>query len=118
MKYLVINWLISALSLLIVAHLIRGIEVKDFEVALIAALVIGLVNGTLGFILKILTFPLEILTLGLFYILVNALMLKIAAAIVPGFRVTGCLTAVLAAVLLALVNMALRFVVAYPPFSF
>jgi putative membrane protein len=113
MTYLLINWLLSAVSLLIVAHLIRGIEVKDFGVALIAALVIGLVNGTLGFVLKILTFPLEILTLGLFYIVVNGLMLKLAAAIVPGFRVQGCLTAILASVLLALVNMALRFVVSY-----
>jgi len=113
MTYLLINWLLSAISLLIVANLIRGIEVKDFGVALIAALVIGLVNGTLGFVLKILTFPLEIVTLGLFYILVNGLMLKVAAAIVPGFRVHGCVTAILASVLLALVNMALRFVVSY-----
>ena len=72
---LIVHWLLSALSLLIVAHLVPGFEVRSFGTALLAAVVIGLVNATLGFILKVFTPPLTILTLGLFLIVINALML-------------------------------------------
>src|ERR1700730_14935684 len=79
--------------------------------ALIAAVVIGLVNGTIGFFLKVVTFPLTILTLGLFWLVINALMLEVAAALVPGFRIDGFLPAFFGAIVLSLVNMALRMVV-------
>ncbi len=108
MGYLLLNWLLSAISLIIVANLIRGIEVSGFFTALIAAVVIGLVNATLGFLLKLITFPLTILTLGLFWLVINALMLKVAAALVPGFRVHGFLPAFLGAIVLTLVNTLLR----------
>ena len=78
---LLVRWLVNALSLLIVAHVINGFEVRSFTAALLAALVIGLVNSTLGLLLKILTFPFTLLTLGLFLIVINALMLKLSAAI-------------------------------------
>ena len=112
MTNLLINWLLSALSLVIVAHVIAGFQVSGFGAALIAAIVIGFVNGTLGFFLKLVTFPLTILTLGLFWLVINALMLKIAAALVPGFRIDGFLPAFFGAIVLSLVNMALRFLVA------
>ena len=83
---MLINWLLSALSLVIVANVIPGFELSGFVAALIAALVIGFVNATLGFFLKIVTFPLTIVTLGIFWLVINALMLKVAAALVPGFR--------------------------------
>lgn len=108
MFYLLVNWLLSALSLVIVAALVPGIEISGFGTAMIAAVLIGLANVTLGLLLKILTFPLVLITFGAFSIVVNALMLKVAAAMMPGFRVKGCLAAVLGAILLALVNTLIR----------
>src|SRR5258708_4163798 len=108
MTHLLINWLLSALSLVIVAHVIPGFQISGFGAALIAAIVIGLVNGTLGFFLKVVTFPLSILTLGLFWLVINALMLKVAAALVPGFRIDGFLPAFFGVIVLTLVNMLLR----------
>ena len=90
---LLVNWLLTALSLLIVAHVIRGFEISGFGTALIAAIAVGLVNATIGFFLKVVTFPLTILTLGLFWLIINALMLKLAAALVPGFNIVGFLPA-------------------------
>ena len=109
MTRLLVNWLISALSLVIVANVIPGFQLSGFAAALIAAIVIGFVNGTIGFFLKLVTFPLTIITLGLFWIVINALMLKLAAALVPGFRIYGFLPAFLGAIVLSLVNMVLRY---------
>jgi putative membrane protein len=75
---------------------------------LIAALVIGLVSATVGLILKIILLPFILLTLGLVYFLINGLMLKLASEMVPGFRVIGCLPAVLGSVLLTLVDYLLN----------
>ena len=108
MTRLLVNWLISALSLVIVANVIPGFQLSGFGAALIAAIVVGFVNGTLGFILKLITFPLSIITLGLFWFVINALMLKLAAALVPGFRIDGFLPAFLGAIVLSLVNMVLQ----------
>jgi putative membrane protein len=108
MTHLLINWLLSALSLVIVANVIPGFQLSGFAAALIASIVIGFVNGTLGFLLKIVTFPLTIITLGIFWFVINALMLKVAAALVPGFRIDGFLPAFLGAIVLTLVNMVLK----------
>jgi putative membrane protein len=108
MRHLLVNWLLSAVGLMIVAAIVPGIEIAGFGTALIAAVVIGLVNATLGLLLKILTFPLTLITLGAFLIVINALMLKVAAALMPGFRVKGFLPAILGAVLLSLVHVLLR----------
>ena len=105
---LLITWLLSAASLLIVAHLIPGFSVSSFGSALIGAIVIGFVNMTLGFILKVITFPLTILTFGLFLLVINALMLQLAAAFVPGFLVQGFLPAFFGAIVLSVINMALH----------
>ncbi len=107
---ILINWLLSAISLMIVAHVIRGFDVTSFTTALIAALVIGLVNATVGLLLKVITFPLTLLTLSVFWIVINALMLKLAAALVPGFTIDGFLPAFFGAIVLSLVNIFLRFV--------
>ncbi len=107
---LIIHWILSALSLLLVAHLVPGFKVASFGTALIAAIVIGLVNATLGFILKILTLPLTIVTFGLFLFIINALMLKFAAAVVPGFAIYGFLPALLGAIILSVLSFILRFV--------
>ena len=112
MVHWIVNWLLSAVSLIIVANVIRGIQVDGFGTALIAAIVIGLVNATIGLVLKIVTFPLTIVTLGLFWLVINALMLKLAAALVPGFRVAGFLPAFLGAILMTLVSTLLHWAVA------
>ena len=111
MRQLLLNWLLSALSLLIVAHVIGGFEVSGFLTALVAAIVIGLVNSTLGLFLKIVTLPLTILTLGIFWLVINALMLEIASWLVPGFTVQGFWSAFLGAIILSLVNLLLKFLV-------
>jgi len=108
MFYLLVNWLLSALSLVIVAAIVPGIEISGFGTAMIAAVVIGLANVTLGLVLKILTFPLVLITFGAFSIVVNALMLKVAAAMMPGFRVNSCVPALIGALLLGVVNTLMR----------
>ena len=106
---LLLNWLLSAVGLLIVSYVIPGFHVSGFGAALIAALVIGLVNATLGLFLKIVTFPLTVLTLGIFWWIINALMLMFASAILaPSFVVRGFWPALLGAIVLSLVNMILK----------
>lgn len=108
-----IHWLLKAVSILIVALILPGIQVSGFGAAFIAAAVIGIASATLGLVLKVILFPFAILTLGLVYVLVNGLMLKVAAEFVPGFRVNGCSTAVIGAVLLGLVDYVLRTIFGY-----
>src|SRR5919108_1989074 len=108
MSFLLLHWLISAASLLIVAQIFPGIEVRGLDTALIAPIVIGLVNATIGFVVKLLTLPLTILTLGLFWLVINALMLQLASYLVPGFYVAGFWSAFFGAIVLSLVSMMLR----------
>jgi putative membrane protein len=106
--YWILHWILSGVALFLVAHILPGIEVDSLGAALIAALVIGLVSATVGVILKILLLPFIILTLGIVYFLINGLMLKLASAMVPGFRVVGCLPAVLGSILLTIVDYMLN----------
>jgi putative membrane protein len=108
----ILNWVISALAVWIVARVVPGIHVNGAMAALIAALAIGFINATLGLLLKIITFPLTLLTLGIFWLIINALMLELASAVVPGFRVDTFGAAFWGAIVLSLVNMALRWLVA------
>jgi putative membrane protein len=105
---LILHWILSAVALLIVSRLVPGFYIRGFGSALIAALVIGLVNATLGFFLKVVTFPLAILTLGLFWFVINALMLMLASRLVPGFMIAGFGPAFWGAIVLALLNLAFR----------
>jgi putative membrane protein len=107
MRYWLIHWLLSGVALLIVARIVPGIEVSGLGSALIAALVVGLVGATVGLLLKLVLLPFIILTLGLVYFLINGLTLKLASEFVPGFRVNGCLPAVLGSILLSLVDYVL-----------
>jgi putative membrane protein len=108
---LLLNWVLSALAVWIVSRIIPGISVSGPVAALIAAIVIGFINATVGFLFKILTFPLTVLTLGLFWLVINALMLKLASVFVPGFEVHGFWAAFLGAILLTLVNSLLHWLV-------
>jgi putative membrane protein len=108
---LLLNWLLSALAVWIVSQVVPGIHVNSVTTALIAALVIGLVNATLGMILKVLTFPLTVLTLGLFWFVINALMLELASVLVRGFQVNGFLAAFLGAIVLSIVSSVLHWLI-------
>lgn len=107
-RYWIVHWFLSGVALLIVAKILPGIQVDGFGAALIAALVIGLVSATVGLVLKIILLPFIILTLGVVYFLINGLMLKLASEFVPGFRVVGCLPAVLGSILLTVVDYVLN----------
>jgi putative membrane protein len=111
-RFLIIHWVLSGIALLIVAQILPGIEVDGIGAALIAAFVIGLVSATVGLILKIVLLPFIILSLGIVYFLINGLMLKLASAVVPGFRVVGCLPAVLGSILLTIVDYILNRLIA------
>jgi putative membrane protein len=108
MIQLLVRWIISAVLLLVVSRLVPGFEVDGLRSALIAALVIGLVNATLGVFLKIVTFPLTLLSLGLFLLIINALMLLFASTFVRGFIVHGFVPAFWGALLLSLLGMLTR----------
>ena len=108
---LLLNWVLSAIAVWIVAQLGIGISVRGATAALVAALVIGLINATLGALLKIITFPLTLVTLGLFWFVINALMLELASAVVPGFQVRGFFAAFVGAIVLSLVNLLLKAIV-------
>ena len=106
-----IHWVLTALAIWVVSRLVPGFELNGAASALIAAVVIGFVNATLGLFLKIVTFPLTVLTLGIFWLVINALMIKLASAIVPGFHVYGFWAAFWGGIVLSLVNMALKWLV-------
>ena len=109
---MLLNWVLSAVAVWIVAQLGLGISVRGLASALIAALVIGFINATIGLVLKIITFPLTLVTLGLFWFVINALMLELASALLsPGFQVHGFLAAFVGAIVLSLVNLLLKAIV-------
>ncbi len=108
---LILTWILSAIAVWIVAQIVPGISVRGPIAALIAALAIGFINATIGLLLKIITFPLTLITLGLFWFVINALMLELASAIVPGFRVHGFVAAFVGAILLSIVNLLLKWLV-------
>src|SRR5690242_21355949 len=108
MVRLIAHWILSALCILLVGRFVPGIVVRGFATALLAAVVIGFVNCTIGLLLKILTFPFIVLTFGIFWIIIIALMLKFASLFVPGFDVEGFAPAFWGAIILSLLNIAVR----------
>jgi len=109
--HIIVGWFVSALALWIVAQVIPGIEVRGFTAALIATVVIALVNATVGPVLKFLAFPLTFFTLGLFLLVINAFLLKLASVFTPGFAVRGFLSAVVGSLVLTILTAILRHVV-------
>ncbi len=105
--HLLLVWLLSALSLVIAAYLLPSVEIADFGTALIAAALIGLLNVTLGFLLRLVVFPLTWLLPGLVYLVCNAIMIWIVSRFLRGFAVRNFMAALLCAVVVALVNLVL-----------
>ena len=102
MKFL-LNVLINAVALWVATKIVSGVSVESTDALFLAALVIGLVNSIIRPILAFLTFPITVLTLGLFYFVLNGGMLYLAAAIAPGFEVDGWISASLAALVVSIV---------------
>jgi putative membrane protein len=106
MKLLVV-WLINALALMAVAYLLPGIAVSSFAVALVAALVLGLVNAVIRPVLILLTLPATLLTLGLFIFVINGLLFWFVGSFVAGFAVNGFWPGVFGAIGYSIVSWAL-----------
>jgi putative membrane protein len=106
MRFL-LQWLVSGLAIIITAYLLPGVRVSGFFAALVTALILGLINAFIRPVLILLTLPLNILTLGLFTLVINALLIMLAAAIVPGFAVQGFWWALLFGLVLAVISYAL-----------
>ncbi|GAA0779738.1 phage holin family protein [Castellaniella ginsengisoli] len=104
---LLLVWILNAVALLVVAYILPGITVASFGSALIAALVLGLLNAVVKPLLILLTLPLTIVTLGLFLLVLNALVFWFAGSILKGFQVDGFWWAVIGAIVYSLVSTAL-----------
>ncbi|CDM22954.1 membrane protein [Castellaniella defragrans 65Phen] len=104
---LLLVWILNAVALLVVAYILPGITVASFGSALIAALVLGLLNAVVKPLLILLTLPLTIVTLGLFLLVLNALVFWFAGSILKGFQVDGFWWAVIGAIVYSIVSTAL-----------
>jgi putative membrane protein len=111
LSHLLLSWLISAFSIWLAAQIVTGIRIDGFGTAMIAAVVIAVVNATIGFVLRIVAFPLTFITLGLFLFVINAFLLKLSSMLVRGFLVRGFLAALLGSVLITVLNEVLRAVI-------
>ncbi len=112
MIVIMIRWLVITLAIILSAALIPGIRVDSLSTAVIAAGLLGLINVFIKPVLIILTLPLNIITLGLFSFIINAVLLKIVAYFVPGLEINGFLAALLGALVISLTNwLANRFIV-------
>jgi putative membrane protein len=100
----ILHWVLTALILLLVAKITPGVYLAGFGTAMMAALILGLVNFFLRPLLSLLTLPINVLTLGLFSFVINALMFGLVAWIVPGFEVTSFLSALVGSLLLAVMT--------------
>jgi putative membrane protein len=104
MLRLLVVWLINTVALIAVAYLMPSITVTSFGAALIAALVLGLVNTVIRPILVLLTLPVTVLTLGLFIFVINGLLFWAVSALVPGFEVAGFWSGVFGAIVFSLIS--------------
>lgn len=103
---LIVRWIINALALLALPYLMSGITVTSFYIALIVAVVLGFLNAIVRPILILLTLPVTILTLGLFILVINALLFWFVASFVDGFQVSGFWAAFFGAILYSLITWA------------
>lgn len=102
-----LHWIVNAAVLLLVSHFVEGFQISGLGSAMFAVIIIGIVNATLGLFLKFMTFPLSLLTFGLFIFVIDALVLWLSSNLVPGFRITGFKPAFIAALVLALIQILL-----------
>ncbi len=108
MVKLIVKWLLSASALLFVAYVYSGVEVRSFPAAMLAALVIGLLNAVVRPVLVVLTLPVTVLTLGLFLFVINALLFWAASALLDGFLVRNFVAALVGSVLYTLAGVVIE----------
>src|SRR5215471_12892316 len=104
MARFILHWLVTAIALGVASRLVPGVRIESGSVLVLAALVLGFVNAVVRPVLVLLTLPLTVVTLGLFYLVVNGMAFGIAAALVPGFRVASLGSAMGGALVVALVS--------------
>lgn len=104
MNGILIRWLLLTVSIILTSYLVDGIYVESFFSALFAALVLGILNALFRPVLIVITLPINILTLGLFTFVINALLLKMVSGVVPGFHVYGFWSAVFGSLIISLVS--------------
>lgn len=100
-----LHLVVTALLLLVVAYVVPGVQVDGMKSALLAALILGVVNALIRPLVVVLTIPITILTLGLFLFAINALMFLLTSKLVPGFRVEGCLAALVGSLVFSILNL-------------
>ena len=105
---MLVNWLISSLIVIVAAYLLPGVHVESFVTALVVALVLGVLNLLIRPLIILLTLPITLVTFGLFLVVINALMLLLTDAIVPGFTIDGFWWAVLYSILVTFINILLQ----------
>jgi putative membrane protein len=115
MRNFLIHWVITAIALAVGAHFVPGIQVTSLAALIVSALVLGLVNAFVRPVLVVLTLPITILTLGLFYLIVNGAAFGLAAALVPGFTVASLGSAVGGALVVGLVSWLLGWILQPSP---
>lgn len=101
---IIISWVIFSLAIMVTAYLLPGVAVSGFVAALTTAVILGLINAFIRPLLILLTLPINILTLGLFTLVINALLILLATAIVPGFKVDGFWWAMAFSILLMIIH--------------
>ncbi|MDI9570717.1 MAG: phage holin family protein [Pseudomonadota bacterium] len=104
MRHLIIRWSILTVAILAAAYFVEGFHVRGFSSALFAAAFLGILNALFRPILLLLTLPVNILTLGLFTFVINALLLKMTAGVIPGFDLQGFQPALFGALIISIVN--------------
>ena len=102
---LLARWLVNAAALLLVAYIYPGVQVESFIAALVSALVLGMVNAFIRPLLVFLTFPVTLITLGLFLFVINALLFWLVAEVVHGFTVNGFWDALVGSILYSLITL-------------
>lgn len=104
MLNLLVLWVVVAVAILVAAYILPGMKIRNFKIALVAALVMGIVNALIQPVVAFFAYPITFITFGLFAWVINGLMLMLVAKLVPDFEVNGCLTAILGSVIVSLIS--------------
>lgn len=105
----IIRWIINAVLLMLIPYVVPGVEMKNFGTAMVAALVLAFVNALIKPILVLLTLPINLLTLGLFILVINGLMFWLVSAVVKGFQISGFWPAFFAALVFSIFSIGLNY---------
>ncbi len=104
-----IKWILLAFALILTAKIVPGIIVEDFRTAIIAAIILSIINILIKPVIKLLAFPINLMTLGLFTIIINAGLFALTAYFVPGFQIEGIIAALIGSVLFSILSMIINF---------